>query len=224
MFDATLKKYLETRQHNPPGINLHPPSSQLMSPVTPNPSPSLPHAPNAQNDGITHEVFYRSQFSASYKTDERIIKTIVANNTSCIDPSDNLKLIVYYKSAKIPAIVTKNNQSPPAPLLQQSDLVYEYTCKRDGCERLQNSYIGVTTTTLSRRLTMHLQQGSIKIHHNSVHRQPPTREDLVANTRVLCRENNVPRLHKMEAFHILLGRPSLNYQATGIDRVLKLFG
>ena len=214
MFDSTLKKYLEAR----------PPLPTIPSPSAPPPPASNPQDPNTQNDCTTHEAFYCNQFSASYKTDERIIKSIVTNNTSCIDSSDKLKLIIYYKSAKIPAIVTKNDQSPPVATLQQSDLVYEYTCNRDGCERLPCSYIGVTTTTLSRRLTMHLQHGAIKLHHHQVHQQPPTRGDLVANTRIICRETNFTRLHKMEAFHILQNRPTMNNQDTGTDRVLKLFG
>ena len=46
----------------------------------------------------------------------------------------------------------------------KSNVIREYKCKEGECELLaQAKYIGMTITTLSRRLTMHLQSGAIKL-------------------------------------------------------------
>ena len=45
-------------------------------------------------------------------------------------------------------------------------------------------YIGETTTSLSRRLTMHLQNG-IRKHFNEKHQEALTRNILESNTKIL---------------------------------------
>ena len=66
--------------------------------------------------------------------------------------------------------------------------------KKGDCEkRLQNNsgYIGHTTTTLSRRITMHLQQGSILTHNDTHHHHDRlTRADITNNITVLQQEFN----------------------------------
>ena len=92
----------------------------------------------------------------------------------------------------------KNNQSPPLPLMQQTNVVYEYKCNQDDCAHLpQNSYVGLTTTSLSRRITMHLRNGAPKLHAEASHPHPEhpnvrslTREMMVNNTKVIRRKNN----------------------------------
>ena len=118
----------------------------------------------------------------------------------------------------------KNDQSPPCDDLQKTNLVYEFTCPEDGCEHLRNSYIGVTQTSLSRRLTMHKASGAPKMHLNGSHNKPLTRETLVQNTKILRQENDPHRLLVMEALMIQQKNPSLNQQATGYQRTLKLHG
>ena len=46
--------------------------------------------PNSDNNKLTHKVFYQNQFSSNYKKDERIIKSIIRNNTNCIRPNEPL--------------------------------------------------------------------------------------------------------------------------------------
>ena len=70
---------------------------------------------------------------------------------------------------------------------------------------LQNiNYIGSTTTTLSRRLTMHLNNGAINDHTLSVHRSSLSRANIVDNTKVLCRQRDTFRLLVYEASFIKL--------------------
>ena len=98
----------------------------------------------------------------------------------------------------------KNNQAPSLPEMQQTNLVYEYQCKLGDCEHLtQNSYIGLTTTSLSRRITMHLDSGAPKFHTGSRHGGDAlTREMMENNTKIIRRENDKKRLHVYEALLI----------------------
>ena len=129
-----------------------------------------------------HKGYYQNQFLAAYKTDERILKEIVKNNTSCMDSTDHLQIITYYRSNTTTNAVTKNNQFPLTTTLKQTNFIYEYKCNKGDCELLNSSYIGMTTTTLSRRLTMHLSQGGPKNHAHTIHNSKLTRDDLVQNT------------------------------------------
>ena len=78
-------------------------------------------------------------------------------------------------------------------------------------------------TTLSRRLTMHLQAGAILQHTSKNHDTQLTRDMLVANTKVLHKIDNFERLLIMEALLIHRDNPKLNRQHTGLVRTLNLF-
>ena len=100
--------------------------------------------------------------------------------------------------------------------------MYEFRCQTGECEHLNNSYIGVTTTSLSRRLTMHKGGGAPKSHHENVHDLPITRNILVNNTKIIKAENDNNRLMIIEALLIQSKQPVLNQQVTGSCRTLKL--
>ena len=107
--------------------------------------PSPPDGPYV--DSEIHLVYYKNQYNASYKTDERVLRQIIRNNVRCYRPSDKLKLVVYYKSSSISSLITKNDQSPPISDLQKTNLVYEFVCNKGWCEHLKCSNVGVTETT-----------------------------------------------------------------------------
>ena len=119
----------------------------------------------------------------------------------------------------------RNNQAPMTPTIQQTNLIYEYKCVQDDCDHLpEASYVGLTTTTLSRRLTMHLSSGGPKNHNLSAHQGSPiSRESLVENTKILRRESDFRRLQIYEALIIQQRRPKINQQVTGSCRTLKLY-
>ena len=170
-----------------------------------------------------HKILYQNQFSHSYKTDDRIIKNIIANNVQCSNKSDTLKFIPYYRSNTITKLITTNNQGPPTPPLKKTNLIYQYQSLHGDCEHRNNIYIGMTTTTLSRRLTMHLASGGPKQHALVNHNLPLTRADLVNNRKILLTEFNHNKLYITEAILIQKMQPSINNQSTGTNRTLKLF-
>ena len=141
-----------------------------------------------------HNFFNQNEFSHSYKTDERIIKNIIANNVQCSNESDTLKFIPYLRSNTI----TKH------PTLKKNNLIYQYQSLHGDCEHRNNIYIEMTSMTLSQRPIMHtLIPKTAWPGGQANHNLPLTREDLV-NKKILLTEFS-------------------NNQSTGTNRTIKLF-
>ena len=87
------------------------------------------------------------------------------------------------------------------------------------CARL--THIGMTTTTLSIRLTVYRSSGAIQAHMKSRHHTTVTREELEDNTKILRAKTDFIRLRILEALYVQEKCPTLNQQATGNQRTLK---
>ena len=73
---------------------------------------------------------------------------------------------------------------------------------------------------------MHLQNGAIKDHLNSIHPTIPLtdrRNILVNNTHIMKKNNNLKLLQITEAMYIKEFHPTLNIQGAIMGGVLKLF-
>ena len=159
------------------------------------------------------KLFYRNTMSSAYKADEKAVRDIVYRNCIPSDPEDSLKLIIYYKSPKTSSLVMNNNLSKDTSDLKATNVVYEFSCPIGDCARRSNSsYIGYTTTSLSRRLTMHLQTGAPKQHMATTHNTRLTRSILVDNTTIIARCHDVNRLRVLEAVYIRDKDPTINRQ------------
>ena len=75
--------------------------------------------------------------------------------------------IIYYKKFKIFNLIISNNTSPSTELLDRTIIVYMFKSTLGGdCVSKENcAYDGLTTTTLSRRLPMHLNERSFIVVH-----------------------------------------------------------
>ena len=75
-----------------------------------------------------------------------------------------------------------------------------------------NIYVGLTSTTLSRRLTMYLSDTSSIAQHLKRHSCPTTqlRKILTDNTTILEHQNNKQKLQILEALRIRNLQPTLN--------------
>ena len=151
-----------------------------------------------------------------------MMKTIVYSNVSCVNPSVELKLVIYYKTSNLKSAVSRNKTSPVLPKLQRSHLVYEYTCNYGECEHQKSSYVGMAATALSRRLTMHLLGGAPFEHSKRVHGTSLTRDVIMTNTEVIKTEPDQIRLPILEATLIQSMKTKINNQHTRIQRTLKL--
>ena len=92
-----------------------------------------------------------------------------------------------------------------------------------GCALQTVNYIGETTTTLSKRISGHLQTGAPKQHTLLTHNIQLTRPQMVDNTKILYHVSDFHRLTIMEALLIRQDKPVINQQDTGQIRTLHLF-
>jgi hypothetical protein len=169
-------------------------------------------------------IFFQNQMSASYKSEEMQLQQIIKENVTPVKGSDEVKLLIYYRNRKLRDLIISNKAKSPHPATSdRHHVVYQYTCTRDGCNS-SPKYIGYTSTTVWERFGMHTQTGSIKKHLHDVHeivRIP--RRDLIKDVTILRSCPSKRDLIFTEAILIKSEKPSLNSQAEGCDRLLKLF-
>ena len=166
-------------------------------------------------------IYYEAQMHDNYKLEERIIKNLIYDNTKCLQPDSRLNLIIYYKNQRTSHLVMKNNMSPRPTLLQQSNVVYKFSCPLPHSQAVE--YVGMTQTTLSRRLTCHAQDGGICKHFVNHHLTKPTREQLTENTTVIARSSDRFKLCIKEALYIMKLGPLINKQYDNFSNILKLY-
>lgn len=158
------------------------------------------------------KIYYRAFMNNAYRTDERVMKEIMARGIATTDPDDKIDFSIYYKNSKTFSMIMKNNLNQENSPLKRSNVIYMYTCPHGDCKLRNNTYIGMTTTSLSRRLTMHLQAGTPKTHTLQEHQIVLSREMLVENTSIIDRAPDSRRLQILEALHIQDLKPGLNVQ------------
>jgi hypothetical protein len=138
------------------------------------------------SNGTITTIIYQNQMNRGYKVDERVLQSIIHNNTKSTTDNGKIKLLIYYKNKKIQNLLMNNNPCKKSGLLQETNVVYKFSCNKEGCRLLQNiNYIGLTSTTLSRRLTCHLQSGGPKNHMREAHNETITRATLEACTSIV---------------------------------------
>ena len=68
--------------------------------------------------------FYRNQINYNYKSDEKILKTLIYKNIITTDSNKKIKLIIYYNKFKTSNLVFRNNSSPSIGVLQKKTTLY----------------------------------------------------------------------------------------------------
>ena len=102
---------------------------------------------------------------------------------------------------------------PSIGVLQKNNVIYQFEWPLGDCISDNNKiYVDLTSTTLSRRLTMHLFDISSTAKHLKKHSCPTTelRKILTDNTTILEHQNNKQKLLILEALHIRNMQPTLN--------------
>ena len=176
------------------------------------------------NTTTIHKLYYKNQMSQSYRQEEKALKTIINRNIKVRNPSDKLQLTIHYKNASTKSLILRNNPSNDPSPLKRTNVIYHYRCQKGDCALLANNgYIGQTTTTLSRRITMHLQHGGILTHNVNYHPEDRlTRKDITDNITILAQEKDTRRLQVLEAIHIRKIDPTINRQVNA-SGVLQLY-
>ena len=98
---------------------------------------------------------------------------MIHKNILPTDPNKKIKLIIYYNKFKTSNLVIRNNSPPSIGVLQKTNVIYKFKCPLGYCisDNNNNIYVGLTSTTLSRRLPMHLSDTSSIAQHLKNHAQ-----------------------------------------------------
>ena len=111
-------------------------------------------------------------------------------------------------------MVIRNNSSPLIGVLQKKNpVIYQFKCPLGDCISDNNNiYVGLTSTTLSQRLTMHLSDTSSIAQHLKKHSCPTTElwKILTDNATILEHQNNKQKLQIFKALHIRNMQPTLS--------------
>ena len=144
----------------------------------------------------------------NYKEEEKAMKNIIKRNVKPVEENAEIDFIIYYKNNKTRNLIMKNNPRPNYDDLKRHHVVYYFQCPVGG--RCPHSYVGRTTTRLSKRLSCHLQEGAIFNHYEQEHGRRPNREEITSNTKILYQAPDDSRLSFMEALLIHENKPTLN--------------
>ena len=166
------------------------------------------------------KLFYKSQMSSNYKQEEQRLKKIVNNRLEPVDKEKKIQLYIYYKTIKLKNLLIKNNVIKDNIHENKSHVVYQYTCNSGQCNLSNNTYIGFTSTRLKDRMVQHK---SIKNHHKIVHDRKIGYKEIVKNTTVLNKSNEIYELKILEALNIKYKKPTINNKEEGCVKILKIF-
>jgi hypothetical protein len=175
--------------------------------------------PRAQiGETRTIQIFYRNQYTSSAKTEEQILNKILHKNVVPTNPSEIIKLQIYYRNKKLRSLFIKNKTWKS----EASDrVVYQYSCNQGGCN--SSAYIGYTVCSLAKRFYMHVQSGAIRSHNQTCHSKKLFTKELLQSTIVLYKGKSKYDLTIAEALCIKLNKPRINLQDEGYIRVLRIF-
>ena len=174
-------------------------------------------------EDVTHTLYYKNQMTPNYQTDERIIKGIFTDKVKCIKENERLSLRIYYNNMKVKNMLMKNNMTKNNDKLRMSNVVYKINCPVKDCKLSNPYYIGCTQCTVAKRITGHLQHGSIRSHIINNHNLSIERNHLIDNVCILKTLKDKERLLTYEALSIKALRPSINTQDDDLNRYTRLY-
>ena len=163
--------------------------------------------PTPRENKTELKLFYRGYFHRNHKQDEAALRKIVRENVTPTEENTIINLNIYYKNPKTANLLIKNNPAPPPGDLKKANVIYQFKCQEMGCA---HTYIGMTTTRLSKRISSHLQEGNILKHYKNVHNFRPSRESIIPTFKIVDSATDHKRLRFLEALHILEKKPTLN--------------
>ena len=162
--------------------------------------------------------FFKKQFLGNYKINEHILKKLYQKCSPNRSYHKKVWHIIYNNKFKTSNLIISNNICPF--LLGWTSRMFKCSLK-DCVSKENNAYVGLNTTTLSRRLIMHLNSSSSIILHLKTHSIAKSKYQkiLVENTIIIAHEINKLRLEILEALHIKKKINRINFENN--DNVLK---
>ena len=142
----------------------------------------------------TIRIYHEMTFGTQHEQEAEVLKKIVQRGVEVLEPFERLSLRIFCRPRSISSLVMRNNTTKERPMEQQTNVVYKFRCSVDACKHRNSTYIGLTTTTLRRRMLAHRNNGGINKHFTEKHDRKPLLTELLENTTIIHRENQPNRL------------------------------
>ena len=156
-------------------------------------------------------IFYKMFYHTKSHEEERAINSIFSRG---VTPTSGYqtKLVCFYQPSRTSSLIMRNSHAPATESHNQTNVVYSFECPRRECTPFNTTYVGMTRTTVKRRMTYHRSQGAIYNHYYETHKERPSVQELLNSTKILERESTYHKLLIAEAVHIDRLKPNLNRQ------------
>ena len=74
------------------------------------------------------KLFYKGSMSSAYRSDEKVLRSIVRRNCTPVQPYNEVKLVIYYQSPSTSKLIMMNNPSRDTSDLKATNIIYEFHC------------------------------------------------------------------------------------------------
>ena len=165
-----------------------------------------------KNDEKILRIYHRMTYGTNHDQEEEVLKKIIQRGVEVLEPFERLTLRVFCRPRTTASLIMRNNTSGEKPMAEVTNVVYQFKCPVGACQYRNTTYIGLTTTTLRRRMQAHRNNGGINSHYTASHDRKPLLTELLENTTIVHREPLRYRLNIAEAVHIAVKHPVLNTQ------------
>ena len=97
-----------------------------------------------QNNTAKIDLFYRSQMTTAYKTEERVIKDMIKSHVKCRHDNKSINFVIYYQTRQTLSLVMSNNlavkqsRQKENSHLKKINVIYRFSCPEEGCRLLHN--------------------------------------------------------------------------------------
>ena len=118
--------------------------------------------------------FVKNQMSSAYRVGERVLRQCKVTRIRRMRMS-KLSHTFITKVGKVHNLVMRNKITQKSDKLKRTNVISKYSCPDVDCMVRNADYIGLTTNTLSRRLTMHIREGAPYDHTSQTHNRYITR-------------------------------------------------
>ena len=141
------------------------------------------------------KIYHQMTYGTNHDQEVEVLKKIIQRGVEILEPFERLSLRVFCRPRTTASLVMRNNTTDGKSLEEETNVVYQFICPVGACQHRNTTYIGLTTTTLRRRMLAHRNNGGINKHFTNSHDQKPLLTELLENTTIIHRESQKYRLN-----------------------------
>ena len=176
-----------------------------------------PNQPDIQDQNIP--IFIKLHSLPNFTKDRTTLRNIFNEHLQPTSDDKKIKILPYFKPTKLASFFSTRQ---PKPIIQQSRVVYQFSCLEEGCKA---RYVGYTTCTIAQRAQRHrYKTSSIYKHYGEDHNcLPPNPDNFCHQFSILHRSHQPTELRIAEALLIKNLNPFINVKFNEMSNFLNLY-